>query len=69
MNIKLLFCKKNENSQSFYIHHFDDGFYLFQEKSGGIIDLSDFHTENGSNIGKCGRNNSEAQQWKLLVHL
>ena len=66
---KIAFRKKNENSQSFYVHHFDDGFYLFQEKSGGIIDLSDFHTENGSNIGKCGRNNSEAQQWKLVIHL
>ena len=65
----IAFRKKNENSQSFYMHHFDDGFYLFQEKSGGIIDLSNFHTENGSNIGKCGRNNSEAQQWKLVVHL
>ena len=65
----IAFRKKNENSQSFYMHHFDDGFYLFQEKSGGIIDLSDFHTENGSNIGKCGRNNSEAQQWKLVIHL
>ena len=66
---KIAFRRKNENSQSFYVHHFDDGFYLFQEKCGAVIDLGDFHTENGSSIGKCGRNNSEAQQWKLVVHL
>ena len=67
---KISFRRKNENSQSFYINHFDDGYYLFQEKFGGVIDLTDFHTENGSNIGKCGgRNNSEAQQWKLVIHI
>ena len=66
---KISFRKRKENSQSFYVHHFEDGFYLFQEKCGAVIDLSDFHTHNGANIGKCGRNNSEAQQWKLLIHL
>ena len=66
---KISFRKKKENSQSFYVYHFEDGFYLFQEKCGAVIDLGDFHTENGSGIGKCGRNNSEAQQWKLVVHL
>ena len=67
---KISFRRRNENSQSFYLNHFDDGYYLFQEKNGGIIDLTDFHIENGSNIGKCGRrNNSEAQQWKLVIHI
>ena len=66
---RIAFRRRKENSQSFYVHHFGDGFYLFQEKCGAVIDLCDFHTENGSSIGKCGRNNSEAQQWKLVVHL
>ena len=66
---KIAFRKENENAQSFNIHHFDDGYYLFQEKSGGVIDLSDFKTNNGANIGRCGRNSSEAQQWKLVIYL
>ena len=66
---KIAFRKKNENAQSFNVHHFGDGFYLFQEKGGAVIDLVDFKTKNGSDISKCGRNNSDAQQWKLVIHL
>ena len=66
---KIAFRRKNENSQSFYLHHFDDGFYLFQEKSGAILDLSGSHTDDGTIIQKYKRNNSEAQQWKLVIHL
>ena len=66
---RIAFRRRNENAQSFYLNHFDDGYYLFQEKGGGIIDLTDFHTHNGANIGKCHRNNSAAQQWKLVAHL
>ena len=68
-NNRIAFKHKNENGQSFYLHHFGDGYYLFQERGGGIIDLTDFHANNGANIGKCHRNNSEAQQWKLVVHV
>lgn len=68
-NDKIAFRNKNENAQSFDIHHFEDGYYLFQEKGGGVIDLSNFETNNGANIGKCGRNDSDAQQWKLVIHL
>ena len=67
---KISFRRRNENSQSFIVHHFEDGYYLFEGKNGGVIDLTDFHTENCSNIGKCDhRNNSEAQQWKLVIHI
>ena len=67
---KISFRRRNENSQSFIVHHFEDGYYLFEGKNGGVIDLTDFHTENCSNIGKCDhRNNSKAQQWKLVIHI
>jgi len=69
-NDKIVFRKRNENSQSFYITHFEDGYYLFQDKYGGVIDLTDFKTNNGANIGRCPRrNNTSAQQWKLVIHL
>ena len=66
---RLAFRRRYENSQSFNVYHFDDGYYLFQEKCGAVVDLGDFHTNNGASIGKCHRNNSEAQQWKLVIHL
>ena len=69
-NDKISFRHRNENSQYFNVYHFDEGYYLFQEKNGGVIDLSNFKTYNGANIGKCPRrNNSNAQQWKLEIHL
>ena len=63
------FKRKNENKQSFYLHHFGDGYYLFQEKSGGVIDLYDHKTNNGAKIGKWIRNNGSNQQWLLVIHL
>ena len=67
---KISFLHRNENAISFYIIGFDFGYYLFHATSWGVIDLSYFKTHNGANIGKRGkRNNSEAQQWKLLIHL
>ena len=68
-NDKISFRRRNENSQSFKITHFEDGYYLFQNINGGVIDLTDFQTHNGASIGKCGRNNSTAQKWKLVIHL
>ena len=66
---KLINRHKNENGQSFYLHHFDDGYYLFQEKGGGVIDLYGPQTNNGATIGRYDRNNGNNQQWKLVVHL
>ena len=63
------FKRKNENKQSFYLHHFGDGYYLFQEKSGEVIDLYDLKTSNGAQIGKFNRNNGSNQQWLLVIHL
>ena len=62
------FRRKNENKQSFYLYHFDDGYYLFQEKNGGVIDLYDRETYNGKKIGKWSRHNGSNQQWLLVVH-
>lgn len=66
-NIK--FKYKYENAQSFNLHHFGDGYYLFQEKGGGVIDLYGAQTHNGANIGKWTRNNGDNQQWKLVIHI
>ena len=66
---KITFRRRNENYQSFYINHFGDGYYLFQEMCGAVIDLFFGLTDNGSPIGRSERNNSEAQQWKLVIHL
>ena len=66
---RIAFRRRNENSQSFYVHHFGDGFYLFEEKCGAVIDLGNYRTENGAGIGKCARNGSNAQQWKLVAHI
>ena len=66
---RIAFRWKNENKQSFYLHHFGDGYYLIQEKSGGVIDLYGSNTSNGANIGKWSRNNYNNQQWKLVIHL
>ena len=66
---KISFRKRNENSQSFKIRHLGDGYYLFEEKCGAVIDLGNYKTHNGATIGKCRLNYSEAQQWKLVVHL
>ena len=66
---KITFRRRNENYQSFYIHHFGDGYYLFQEMCGAVIDLSFCLTDNGTPIGRSERNNSEAQQWKLVIHI
>ena len=68
-NDKIAFRRKNENSQSFKITHFEDGYYLFQNINGGVIDLGNYNTYNGASIGRWGRNNSTAQQWKLVIHL
>ena len=65
----IAFKWKNENRQSFYLHHFGDGYYLIQERSGEVIDLYSSNTNNGAYIGKYGRNNGNNQQWKLVVHL
>ena len=66
---KIAFRRKNENSQSFYLYHFDDGFYLFQEKSGAVLDLLCGKTKNGTIIQKYERNNCKPQHWKLVIHL
>ena len=66
---RIAFRKRHENSQSFYVHHYGDGFYLFEEKCGAVIDLGNYRTENGSGIGKCAKNGSNAQQWKLVAHI
>jgi DNA gyrase/topoisomerase IV subunit A len=68
-NDKIAFRRRNENSQSFKINHFDDGYYLFQNLNGGVIDLGNYETYNGASIGRWHRNNSTAQQWKLVIHL
>lgn len=68
-NNKIIFRNRNQNSQSFYFHHFGDGFYLIQDKQGGVIDLYGGGTKNGDTIGKWSRNNGNNQQWKLVVHL
>ena len=60
---------KNENKQSFYLHHYGDGYYLIQEKSGSVIDLYSSNTNNGAKIGKWSRNNDNNQQWKFVIHL
>ena len=65
----IAFKWKNENKQSFYLHHFGDGYYLIQERSGEVIDLYNSNTNNGAYIGKYGRNNGNNQQWKLVVHI
>jgi uncharacterized protein YoxC len=66
---RIAFRKRYENGQSFYVNHFDDGYYLFQEKCGAVIDLSEYRTHNGANIKTWKRNNSIAQQLKLVIHL
>ena len=66
---RIAFRHKNENAQSFNLHHFGDGYYLFQEKGGGVIDLYGPQTHNGATIGKYSRNNGNNQQWKLVVHI
>lgn len=66
---KIVFKWKNENRQSFYFHHFGDGYYLIQEKCGDVIDLYENKTNNGAYIGKFSRNNGNNQQWKLVIHL
>ena len=66
---RIAFRKRNENSQSFYVRHYGDGFYLFEEKCGAVVDLGNYFTENGSKIGKFGKNGSNAQQWKLVAHI
>ena len=66
---KITFRCRNENYQSFYIHHFGDRYYLFQEMCGAVIDLSFCLTDNGTPIGRSERNNSKAQQWKLVIHI
>ena len=66
---RIVLRHKNENGQSFYLHHFDDGYYLFQENGGGVIDLYGPKTNNGAYIGRYNRNNGNNQQWKLVVHL
>ena len=65
----IVFRNKNENSQSFKLIHFDDGYYIFQEKGGAVIDLYSSNTQNGAYIGKFGKNNGHNQQWKLVIHL
>ena len=65
----IAFNWKNENKQSFYLHHFGDGYYLIQERSGEVIDLYSSNTNNGAYIGKYGRNNGSNQQWKLVIHI
>ena len=66
---KIVFRRRNENSQNFYLHHYGDGYYVFQEKNGKTIDLYDNRTNNGAYIGGYGRHNGDNQQWKLVVHL
>lgn len=65
----ITFRWKNENKQSFYLHHYGDGYYLIQEKSGSVIDLYSSNTNNGAKIGKWSRNNDNNQQWKFVIHL
>ena len=68
-NYKLVLSQKNKNDQKMKVTHFDDGFFLFQFVSGPILDLGNFKTDNGSPIGLTGLNQSEAQQWKLIVNI
>ena len=66
---KISFKWKNENRQSFYFHHFGDGYYVIQEKCGDVIDLYGGSTNNGNIIFKYSRHNGNNQQWKLVIHL
>ena len=68
-NDGIAFKHKNENRQSFYLHHLEDGYYLFQEKGGKVIDLYGPNTQNGTNIGMWDRHNADNQQWKLVIEL
>ena len=66
---KICMRHRNENSQNFYLHHYGDGYYLFQEKNGATIDLYGSKTDNDAYIGRYSRHNQDNQQWKLVVHL
>ena len=44
-----------------------NGFYIIENETGFVLDLSNWKTDNGNFVGPCSKNESSAQQWKLVL--